>query len=566
MARYTVLELTENEARILQVGKTRKTQASIEQAFIVDFSDLEKDEEGIVARGKRLHDKLKERKLPPGEVGIIIPKNNSIVRTAQLPSADMEELRSMAMFEAEKFIPFNAERHIISNGILRQDDVHGSHVLITAVDRPIIDAALALAAASQLEPVVAEVSSIALVRAFAHSPTGQENHSGSVVLLNVGRTQTDLSIMVDGMLMNSRSQNIGYQKLMTDLKDARGDAQPLTLAGLRSINLMQPDDAQQAPGDDRQGGGNQTGDAVRGWIQRIVRFTRQTFEFAAREQGIPTSSRIYLCGEGNMLQGFAQALSINLNVEVLPFDSLAGVTRSPGAALEEEALAAMCNAWGTIIRLVEEDESNEHPRDRVNLLPPEMIQQQASAEKKMLLAISGFMVVITLLLLFVAYSSRANVVKELTKRYTEYNKEMRSYVESLDEKEKQLEIIRKITTDRASPMYIINEIAKFDGVGSVESGGTLTIDEFKYGTTKDVTISGYAVASEDIVRFSDYLEKLTLDGKQVFSNVGLPQPTGEDLPGRKTVWKFTLTAVLNEMGGESRGKKSGDEGEAESES
>ncbi|MEO8377356.1 MAG: pilus assembly protein PilM [Candidatus Sumerlaeota bacterium] len=547
MARYTVLELTENEARILQVGKTRKTEAAVEQAFVVDFSDLEKDEEGAAARAKRLQEKVKERKVTPGEAGIIIPKNNSILRTAQLPSADIDELRSMAMFEAEKFIPFNVERHIISNGILRQDEVQGSHVLITAVDRPVMEAALALATAAQLEPVIAEVSSIALVRAFTHSPIGQEQHSGSVLLLNVGRTQTDISIMVDGMLMNSRSQNIGYQKLATDLKEARGDAQTLSLAGLRSLNLMAPDDAQYAPDDQREGGGNKTGDAVRGWIQRVVRFTRQTFEFAAREQGIPTSSRIYLCGEGNLLPGFAQALAINLKVEVLPFDSLTAVPRAAGAALDEESLAAMCNAWGTAIRLIEEDEMRELPRDRVNLLPPEMVLQQASAEKKMLLAISGFMVVITMLLLFVAYSTRANAMKELTRRYTNYNKNMRTYVDTLDEKEKQLDIIKKITTDRANPMYILNEIAKFDGAGSVASGGTLTIEEFKYGTTKDITISGYAVASEDIVRFSDYLEKLKVGEKQVFSTVGLPQPTGEDLPGRKTVWKFTLTAVLNEL-------------------
>ncbi|MCC6547041.1 pilus assembly protein PilM [Candidatus Sumerlaeota bacterium] len=559
MARYTVLELTENEARLLQVGKSRKSEAAVEQAFVVDFSDLEKDEEGMAARGKRLQEKIKERKIAPGEAGIIIPKNNSILRTAQLPSADAEELRSMAMFEAEKFIPFNVERHIISNGILRQDDVQGSHVLITAVDRPIMDAALALAAAAQLEPVVAEVSSIALVRAFSHSPAGQEHHSGSVLLLNVGRTQTDISILVDGMLLNSRAQNVGYQKLATDLKEARGDAQALTLAGLRSVNMMAPDDAQAAP-EEREGGGNKTGDVVRGWIQRIVRFTRQTFEFAAREQGIPASSRIYLCGEGNLLQGFAQALAINLKVEVLPFDSLTGVARAPGATLDEESLSAMSNAWGTAIRLIEEAELQELPRDRVNLLPPEMILQHASAEKKMLLAISGFMVVITMLLLFITYSTRASAVEELTKRYTEYNKKMRSYVESLDEKEKQLDIIRNITTDRASPMFILNEITKFDGVGSVETGGTLTIEEFKYGTTKDVTISGYAVASEDIVRFSDYLEKLTIDGKEVFSTVGLPQPTGEDLPGRKTVWKFTLNAVLNELNARDAESSASDDG------
>ncbi len=101
MARYTVLELTESEAKVLQVVKTKKTPLSIEQALVVDLADLEKDEAGSVQRGTRIREKLKERKIVPGAVGMIIPKQNSIVRTAQLPSSDALELQGMALFEAE---------------------------------------------------------------------------------------------------------------------------------------------------------------------------------------------------------------------------------------------------------------------------------------------------------------------------------------------------------------------------------------------------------------------------------------------------------------------------------
>jgi type IV pilus assembly protein PilM len=553
MARYTVLELTESEAKVLQVVKTKKTPLSIEQALVVDLADLEKDEAGSVQRGTRIREKLKERKIVPGAVGMIIPKQNSIVRTAQLPSSDALELQGMALFEAEKFIPFNVERHIISNGILRKDDVQGSHVLITAVDRPVMESAISVATNAGLEPVLAEVSSVALVRAFSHAGFDHEAHA-SLVLLNVGRTQTDISIMVDGMLMASRSQNIGYEKLLTDLREALSLQRPVTLADLRGLKMMAPDDFRlEGSGavaeEDR--GGNKIGDAARGWTQRIVRFIRQTFDFAAREQGIPAASRIYLCGEATLLEGFDQALSINLSVDVQCFDPVGAVPRTAESQDIAAVLPGMANAWGTALRLVEEDESVPGTEDaRVNLLPPEVVQQQQSAEKKLLLVISGFMLVITLILLFLAYDTRARDARKLSDRYTKYNREMKSYVDSLDEKEKQLEIIRKITTDRASPMYILNELTKFDRMGSVENGGTLTLTEFKYGTAKELTIAGYAVELDDVNRFSDYMEKLTYGGKRVFHSVGLPQPSPEDLPGRKTVWKFQITAVLSNLTGE----------------
>lgn len=550
MALYTILEVTESEAKVLHMGRTKKTPLTIEAAFALDLSDIEKDEAGNKARGTRLREKLKECKVGSGLVAILLPKQNSIVRTALLPSSDAVELREMARFEAEKFIPFNVERHIISNGVLRRDDVQGSHVLITAVDRPVMEAAIAVATEAGLEPALAEVTSIGLARAYS-AANPEPEHDSSLLLLSIGRTQTDISIIHDGLLAATRSQNLGYDKLLADIREALGVDRPLKLADVAGLKLMAPDEF-SLPGAPNAGDGvagtTAVGDCVRAWIQRLFRFTRQTVEFTLREQNIPAASRVYLTGEASQLAGLEQALSVNLNVEVVPFHPLKDIPRAAGAQVDELVLAGLSAAYGTALRLVEESGEPNKNHERVNLLPPELIQTQLASERKLLLVVSAAMVVITLFLLYLLYDAQASERAALADRYTAYNRKMKPLVDSLEEKKKQLSILRKLTSDRVSPMVILDMISTYPAIGSVPTGGSLTIREFKYGTGRDVTLAGDAINFEDIQHFADYLEKMTFNDQKVFSQVGLPQPAPSELSGgRGNIWTFTIPAMLNTL-------------------
>lgn len=551
MGRFTILELTDAEARVLHVSRQKKKPLVVEFAQAINLADLPKDTDGAALRGARIKDALKQHKVPAAPCGILVPKQNSIVRTAVLPSADPEEIAEMALFETEKFIPFNAERHIVSNSVLHVDDVAGSQVLLAAVDSPIMENLLAITTATGLEPLVAEVTSVAIVRAFQteHHQQPPAEHTATV-LLHVGRAQTEISILDGTTLMASRSQSLGLDKLLKDLQEAMHLPEPIALAQLTSLDLANPDAFLLEGGVARQieGLGDRTavGDKVRDWQQRIVRFAKQTFEFAVREHGVAAASAVHLSGEIVLLTGAAQTLSRELGVPVQLFNPAASFARSPKAVIDEVVLSSMSAAAGTAIRLVEEEDEPSLRDNRINLLPLAVIEQQAASERKVLLMISGTMLIITMVLIYLAYDTQRAHSELLASRLREYNQDMRPIIEELDKKKEQLGIIRRITSNRAGAMEILDLLSTFPGMGTTTNNGVLVLNEFNYNNRDEVTIGGISMTFEDMQRFGNFLENLVLNDQLVFSDVGLPQPTPRSLgQNRPTVYFFRVTATLN---------------------
>ena len=522
MPKYTAIELNENEIKVFQVSRSRKKEMEIDHAFSVSLADLGMDEEAVLQAGIRLREALKNNKIQPGPVGLIIPKQNAILRAAQLPSTDQNELDEMAQFEAEKYIPFNIERHIISNAVMTSDGVEGSQVLVTAVDSPVMERALAILREAKLEPIFAEVSSMALFRAlYIYEPEALEQPSA--VMLNIGRSQADITLLKDGLLVAARSTSLGLDQLNRSIEKAKSSGEDVNEQDV-------------------------TISSVRAWIGKITRFTSQTYDYAAREFGISTSSRLYISGEGITLHSLTSTLEESLGIEVRIFNPAEKIARNENGTIDKQHLPGVVTPLGTVHRLIDIEHGTRHRDEGINLLPSSVIEQQQASERKVLLMISGTMVIITLILLYLAYDTQAQHSEQLTKRYKEFISEMRPVVENLEKKEEQLDIIRQITSNRAGMLEILDQIAAFPGMGNTKEGGVLTLEEFKYTVRNDVTVGGTAVNFEDMQSFADYLEQMTIDDKAVFSEVGLPKSKPVDLSqGRGTVYSFSIDCVLNDL-------------------
>jgi type IV pilus assembly protein PilM len=549
MARFVIIELSENEAKIVQASKSRKNPLSIEQAISVGMSDLSKDDEGLILRSVRIKEALKNAGIQGVGLGLIIPKQNTILRTAILPSSDEFELFDMALFEAEKAIPFNADRHIISNSILRLDNVEGSSVLISAVDMPVMEEYMIMINDLGIEPLIAEVSPVSLFRVFATQQDATATES-SVVLLNIGKSQTELTIIHDGIIAASRSTSFGIDKLAKDIQKAMHLERELSLIELKKLNILTPDEFIVEDGivieSPEQNGTTEVGNKTRAWIQRLERFISQSFDFAIREYEVPAASAIYLSGEASLLHGLSQSLSVSLHVDVLEFDPLDQIEHSPSINQNPYLRKGLAAAVGAAIRLSEELDDPKQKEGRINLLPPEVIEQQEASEKKILLMISATMVIITLVLIFLAYDTQARHTKVLLNRYTSYNELMKDDVEGLEKKQEQLEILQEIRSDRVGAIEILDLISEFEGLGSTLNGGVITLTQFKYSVRGEVTIGGTVTQFEEMQRFADFLEHLSYDGRLVFDNVGLPKPTPFDLSKKRgTVYAFSIESKLN---------------------
>lgn len=568
MSKFTVVELSETEAKVFQASRARKGAIVVEGAHLVDFSDLDREETGFIERAVRLRECFRKNRIAQSEGALLIQKQNSIVRTALLPSGTPSELEEMAQFEAEKFIPFNAERHIISHGILHLDEVNGSHVLISAVDRPVMDQTLQLVKDSPIEPIVAEVTSVALVRAFSYylpeeeKPAAKGEEGGTkdqephaTILLNIGQGQTDVNILDGTMLMTARSLGTGMTKFLKDLQKAMHLEREVTFKDLEGLDFSNPDsfllDGGSTGESDEDPSHTRVGDKVRQWLGQIVRFLRQTYEYASREHEIPTKTRVYLCGDALNLPGLERALGPMIGVTVHPFNPIRKLERSPKAAIDEGALEGMINCLGTAIRLFEEEENSDAAIGRANLLPTEVIEARAANERKILLVLSAVMLLITGAVLYLAWDERVAHARELEVSYSNHNRLMAPIVEQIEQKRTQLEIIESIRTGRAPALYILDQITTFPGIGSTLDGGRLTLTEFKYTPRDEVVVAGHALSVEDIGAFTRFLEEMTFNDQPVFSNVGIPANQARDLSrNRGTVWSYSVSAALQTSGEE----------------
>ena len=141
-ATHTAIEFQKSSCRIF-VWESAKGRHTLTRLLRVRFDEPSQEEPGAASdshtaqtRGAAIRQALKTAGLSVKEVLVILPKEWVTLRIVKLPSSKRDELGEMARFEAERHIPFNTERHIISHHVLRVDEIQGSDLLLAALDGP----------------------------------------------------------------------------------------------------------------------------------------------------------------------------------------------------------------------------------------------------------------------------------------------------------------------------------------------------------------------------------------------------------------------------------------------
>jgi type IV pilus assembly protein PilM len=238
LAAGLAIEFTDVDCKIAfgERGKGGRVTLRVLNSF-----ELPKDENveaRVAQRAQLLKDALKAAKIKPQPVRVVIPKNFVMARTVKLPSVDENEIVGMARFEAERHIPFNADRHIVSHHTLAKQGVQGSDVLLAAVDHPIANEYLEVCVKAGLMVERIGVSSLAVFNAFAAAePTALADRVVAVV--NVGRAGTDLVIANNGNVTFTRGSTLGLNKLFAELETA-GLEKSFGLDDLPAVDALEP--------------------------------------------------------------------------------------------------------------------------------------------------------------------------------------------------------------------------------------------------------------------------------------------------------------------------------------
>lgn len=241
MAPVTAIEFTDLECKVLQVERGKGGRPVARVMLVFPLPQKEDLEERVSARAQVLRDMMKHARLAPSRVRVIIPKHYVQSRKVTLPSTVDEELAGMVRFEAEKHIPFNAERHVVDYHVLSRQGMQGSEVLLAAVDQPAAQEFLDVCLRAGFNVETLDVSTFALHRAFSlNTPPAAEGQGNVVAVLNIGLATTEIVIVQDGKLAYSRSAPVSLAKLLDDA----GEADPESgfhIRRLADIDALEPE-------------------------------------------------------------------------------------------------------------------------------------------------------------------------------------------------------------------------------------------------------------------------------------------------------------------------------------
>jgi type IV pilus assembly protein PilM len=152
----------------------------------------------IVAAG--LGEFLAKEKILIKNIVTSISGHQVIVRYVNFPKLTHEELAKTILFEAEPYIPFDIREVDLSFHILG-DVMEEGHkkmeTILVAAKKELVQSRLELFNSLNLRLVIVDIDAFALTNAYLISQGGEEN-SGTTMLINIGASVTNISIVEKG--------------------------------------------------------------------------------------------------------------------------------------------------------------------------------------------------------------------------------------------------------------------------------------------------------------------------------------------------------------------------------
>jgi len=583
---YTSIELNERECKILQANR-HKSGLRVCRALTIPFPATTAGMgEATQAKASVIKEALKAHKVKIPYSVLLIPKHLATVRYVTLPSSADDEISGMVRFEAERHIPFNAERHVISYHVMKREGIGGSQVLVAAVDSAVVEEHLQILTAAGIAPALADVTSLALFNAFVFTrPQGLEEQT--CALVNIGLLTTEICIVSRGVLTFTRSTSLGTARLIDDLNREHALSPALSTAEINQIDMLEPegffgsrrcgpgvadstggtheassDDADarltndglqfptdanirnaaspgEKPGKDIQRKGEHPCvKTLREWSSKLLTEVKRTYTFAKREFECPPINEVFVSGEGMAFKNMLEYTQINMGVTVHALQAFAQLEMEPECGLTDaQNLARFCIPLGGAIRELDDQTL------KINVLPIRYVQHRARMQRKRSVITTGVLVLVILALSIVYVAEQVTKRRHLYEWYTAQINAMEPRVEALQDKETKLRIIRSYIHDKRSALAILDEISQFDFVPN-----RVAITDITYKKGEDLEIEGHALEIKELNLFKERLEKTGF-----FEDVFIKQRPRYQMPhGRPWVVKFDLMCSFRKKQGSSR--------------
>jgi Tfp pilus assembly PilM family ATPase len=459
-------------------------------------------------------------------VVLCLARQQAIIRCVLLPSTDPAELAQMARFEAERHIPFNAERHCVGFHVMRSRGVEGSEALLGAMDGPIVDGALAAIQGGGLRPGGIAISPACLVNVLLSQQAPALFAERVQAIVGIGLDAMDLVFLQQGRVCYARSVALDLRGALEAA--ARGPhaaeaaAPPTDPAKLAmAACLIDCQHLDQAPG----------AEALGRWIERVGQEIQRTYDFARREMKCPPIQAIALTGEGAILRGLDRLLAEGGDLEVTTLNPVAalpgaGALKFPFHGLE------LAVAYGALVGVEREGAY------RIDLTPPSHYRAVARRNLTRQAIVTGVLLAASVGLATGAWMRHEDLNARALDAYQHMNDAIKPKVAELQQMTVKRKIIETFINDPNAAMTVFDSIVKAPVVGT---NACLERVAFSKGDT--ITLAGKAKTIQDI---SDFVTCLNETGH--FQSVTRSDQSPSAMEGRP-VFAFSLECKLTTVAG-----------------
>jgi len=279
--------------------------------------------------------KVKGRKITTKYVVTSLPEEKAFFQVIQMPKVSKEDLRSAVIYEAENYIPLPIEDVYLDYRVIPplQNSLDHLDVLISAIPKDIAHPYVSCLKMADLEPVVLEIESLAIIRALVKNGVALS----PILLIDFGATRTSFIIFSGYSLRFTSSiavsSNDFTEIIARNLQVKREEAERLKIKyGLEEKIKLKIKDEQSKVKRERGKIFEALIPALVDLIQQIKKHLYYYQTHASHEHLPPPSkggpqfadvktggqgvSKILLCGGGSNLKGLPEFLSSELKIPV----------------------------------------------------------------------------------------------------------------------------------------------------------------------------------------------------------------------------------------------------------
>lgn len=295
--------------KVTRLGSIPTPEESIRESVVVD-------PQAVAVAIKQL---LRENHITANSAHIAVAGGSVIVRNVRVPRMPEATLRKSIKFEAGRYVPSSTEDSFIEFEIIGDVDESQMDVLVVAAPKDVVASRVAACEAAGLEVDSVDIEPFAAYRSLVESEHNEELMAGTLVLVDIGASSTNLSVISQGVFAMTRSISQAGDSLTDALKKNFNLSDEDAEAGKAQLDLNELVEESAF----RE---NPPLKVIQPHLDDLIREIRRSLNYYQSQQpeGSPSRdvNKVLISGGGSRMSGLAKYLSKKLEIDTEAADVL----------------------------------------------------------------------------------------------------------------------------------------------------------------------------------------------------------------------------------------------------